>query len=229
MTEGSRPASIGAPHWAAALTGPRRGPVVAFLLLAAMIGISNAISPGAMSYFEVSFLSGGGAALSLAAVGQTIVVLTGGFDLSAGAVVSLVNVVLASQMQDNLPSILGWSLAGVGIGMAVNQAKAVVEALLDRQSEFTRTPKTGSEGKSVKAVQKAYRGKRSWVPVIELLFGLYFTGAVWFAWTEEIWTSLPFLVLFQSGFLYVGINSMLEFRGKSKSAPQVVAQPQPTS
>ena len=116
----------------------------------------------------------------------------------------------------------------LGIGMAVNQAKAVVEALLDKQSEFTRTPKTGSEGKSVKAVQKAYRGKRSWVPVVELLFGLYFTGAVWFAWTEEIWTSLPFLVLFQSGFLYVGISSMLEFRGKSKSAPAVAAEAQPT-
>ncbi len=27
------------------------------------------------------------------------------------------------------------------------------------------------------------------VPVVELLFGLYFTGAVWFAWDKEIWTS----------------------------------------
>jgi hypothetical protein len=105
----------------------------------------------------------------------------------------------------------------LGIGMAINQAKAVVEALLDKQSEFTRTPKTGSEGRSVKAVQKAYRGKRNWVPVVEILFGVYFTFAVWFAFNEEIWTSLPFLVLFQVGFLYVGISSMLEFRGKSKS------------
>ena len=40
-------------------------------------------------------MSLGGATLALAAMGQTIVVLTGGFDLSAGAVVSLVNVVLA--------------------------------------------------------------------------------------------------------------------------------------
>lgn len=133
MTDGSRPAPIGAPHWTAALTGPRRGSVVAFLLLAAMIGISNAISPGAMSYFEVSFLSGGGAALSLAAVGQTIVVLTGGFDLSAGAVVSLVNVVLSSQMQDNLPSILGWSIAGLGIGMAVGAFNGFFIAVLRLQ------------------------------------------------------------------------------------------------
>lgn len=112
----------------------------------------------------------------------------------------------------------------LGIGMAINQAKAVVEALMDKQSEFTRTPKTGSEGKSVQAVKKAYRGKRSWVPFIELAFGLYFTGAVWFAWDQEIWTSLPFLVLFQLGFLYVGVTSMLEFRGKSKSEAEAPAE-----
>ncbi len=117
----------------------------------------------------------------------------------------------------------------LGIGMAVNQSKAVVEALLDKQSEFTRTPKTGSEGRSVKAVQKAYRGKRNWVPAVELLFGLYFSGAVWFAVKEEIWTSLPFLVLFQMGFLYVGITSALEFRGQSKVSAVAPAGAQPTT
>jgi cellulose synthase/poly-beta-1,6-N-acetylglucosamine synthase-like glycosyltransferase len=117
----------------------------------------------------------------------------------------------------------------LGIGMAINQAKAVLEALLDKQSEFARTPKTGSEGKSVKAVKKAYRGKRSWVPAIELLFGAYFTGAVWFAASHDIWSSVPFLVLFQSGFLYVGITSALEFRGRSRSVEQVPAGAQPTT
>ena len=116
----------------------------------------------------------------------------------------------------------------LGIGMAVNQAKAVVEALLDKQSEFTRTPKTGSEGKSVKAVQKAYRGKRSWVPVVELLFGLYFTGAVWFAWNEEIWTSLPFLVLFQVGLPLRGHQLALEFRGSRRRPADAPAEAQPT-
>lgn len=117
----------------------------------------------------------------------------------------------------------------LGIGMAINQAKAVLEALFDRQSEFARTPKTGSEGKTVKAVKKAYRGKRSWVPLIELAFGVYFTGAAWYAWDKEIWTSLPFLVLFQFGFLYVGITSLLEFRGKARNVTAVNADAQPTA
>jgi cellulose synthase/poly-beta-1,6-N-acetylglucosamine synthase-like glycosyltransferase len=116
----------------------------------------------------------------------------------------------------------------LGIGMAINQCKAVVEALLDKESEFARTPKTGSEGKSVRSVKKAYRGKRNWVPLVELAFGLYFTGAVYFAWDLAIYSSMPFLVLFQVGFLYVGISSLLEFRGSSK-APAVVdpGTPQP--
>jgi hypothetical protein len=117
----------------------------------------------------------------------------------------------------------------LGIGMAINQCKAVVEALLDQQSEFARTPKTGSEGKQVRTVVKAYRGKRNWVPLVELAFGLYFTGAVYFAWDQEIWSSLPFLVLFQLGFLYVGLTSLWEFRGKSKAAaPPVAGAAQPT-
>jgi cellulose synthase/poly-beta-1,6-N-acetylglucosamine synthase-like glycosyltransferase len=116
----------------------------------------------------------------------------------------------------------------LGIGMAINQCKAVVEALLDQQSDFARTPKTGAEGKHVKAVTKAYRGKRNWVPLVEMAFGVYFTAAVYYAWDQEIWSSLPFLLVFQGGFLYVGITSLLEFRGRGKvEAP--VAAPAPVT
>jgi hypothetical protein len=118
----------------------------------------------------------------------------------------------------------------LGIGMAINQAKAVLEALFDKPSEFARTPKTGSEGRSVRAVKRAYRGRRSWVPLLELAFGVYFTLAAWYAWDKEIWTSLPFLLLFQFGFLYVGITSLLEFSGKPRGAPPPVnAGAQPTA
>lgn len=106
----------------------------------------------------------------------------------------------------------------LGIGMAVNQCKAVVEALLARESEFARTPKTGSEGTAVRVVQKAYRGKRNWIPVVEVALALYFSGAIYYAWVMEIWSSLPYLFLFQIGFLYVGLTSMFEFRGRTKAA-----------
>ena len=45
-------------------------------------------------------------------------------------------------------------LMSLGIGMAINQSKAVLEALFDKESEFARTPKTGSEGRAVQAVKE---------------------------------------------------------------------------
>ncbi len=111
-------------------------------------------------------------------------------------------------------------LMSLGIGLAINNAKAVVEALLNQQSGFTRTPKTGSEGKSIRAVKSSYRGRKNFLPVIELTFGLYFTGAAWFAVQSRIYTSLPFLVLFQVGFLYVGVMSLVQGRSRgSKVLP----------
>ncbi|MEO1106234.1 MAG: hypothetical protein AAFW98_21280, partial [Pseudomonadota bacterium] len=47
--------------------GRHRGVLVAFAALVASILTVDLISPGPMSYFEVSFLSSGGATLALAA------------------------------------------------------------------------------------------------------------------------------------------------------------------
>src|SRR5437762_9791665 len=94
-----------------------RGLLIAIAVLVALILVNNLMSAAPMSYFEVSFLSSGGATLAIAAAGQTIVVLSGGFDLSAGAVISLVNAVLSTWMQDTPASILGWSIAGIGVGL----------------------------------------------------------------------------------------------------------------
>ncbi len=104
-------------------------------------------------------------------------------------------------------------LMSLGIGLAINNAKAVVEALFKQESGFTRTPKTGAEGRQMIRVNKSYRGKASWMPYVELAFGAYFTWAVWFAWDNNVYTSLPFLVLFQLGFLYVGVSSLLQAWG----------------
>lgn len=99
--------------------GRHRGLIIATATFIALFLTVDLISPGPISYFEVSFLSGGGATLALAAVGESIVILSGGFDLSAGAVISLVNVVLASSMdaQTMDASVPLWTAIGVGIGM----------------------------------------------------------------------------------------------------------------
>jgi hypothetical protein len=113
-------------------------------------------------------------------------------------------------------------LMSLGIGLAINNAKAVLEALLNQQSGFTRTPKTGAEGKKVAAVKKSYRGDKTLLPILELVFATYFTGALWFAVDKDIYTSVPFILLFQLGFLYVGVSSLLQGRLKfTEAAPAV--------
>ena len=118
-------------------------------------------------------------------------------------------------------------LMALGIGLSVNQARAVVEALLGHQTVFTRTPKSGVQGGGVAAPRKRYRVGLSLQPVLELALAAYFTLAV--AWTIDrgVWYSLPFLVLFQAGFAYVGLMSAVEglrdFWSRLVPAPQQVA------
>jgi hypothetical protein len=52
-------------------------------------------------------------------------------------------------------------------------------------------------------------------PFVELAFGLYFTATVFYALANGIYGTLPFLMLFQFGFLYMGLTSILQqFRGE---------------
>ncbi len=111
-----------------------RGLLVAACVLLALFLIVAAITPGAFSYFEFMTLSTGGATLALAAMGQTFVILTGGFDLSTGAAVSLVNVVLAGTMQPDLGSQVATGLAGLAIGGAIGAFNGFFVAFVRLQS-----------------------------------------------------------------------------------------------
>ncbi len=113
--------------------GRHQGVIVAIVVFAVLMGINALMSNGGLSYFDISSLATGGAPLAIAATGQTLVILTGGFDLSAGAVISLVNAVLATQMQDNPASIVTWALLGVGVGMATGAFNGIFIAFLRLQ------------------------------------------------------------------------------------------------
>ena len=47
-------------------------------------------------------------------------------------------------------------------------------------------------------------------PMIEVALGLYFTATVFYALANGIYGTLPFLVLFQIGFLYTGLLSIVQ-------------------
>lgn len=95
----------------------QRGLLIAVAVFLALLGTVAGVSAVALSYYDLSQMAASGATLALVAIGQTIVILSGGFDLSAGAAVSLVNVILASTLQDPATSPLLVLAIGVGVGM----------------------------------------------------------------------------------------------------------------
>jgi cellulose synthase/poly-beta-1,6-N-acetylglucosamine synthase-like glycosyltransferase len=101
-------------------------------------------------------------------------------------------------------------LMSIGIGLCVNNTRAVLEAMFGKQSEFARTPKYGIERDSDEWVGKKYHQSVGVQPLIELALGLYFTGTVFYALANQIYGTLPFLMLFQVGFLYTGLLSILQ-------------------
>jgi hypothetical protein len=113
-------------------------------------------------------------------------------------------------------------LMSIGIGLCVNNTRAVLEALFKKQSEFARTPKYGIERDSDEWVGKKYHQSVGVQPLIELALGLYFTGTVFYALINQIYGTLPFLMLFQVGFLYTGLLSIMQqFTGEDEMAPEI--------
>ena len=101
-------------------------------------------------------------------------------------------------------------LMALGIGLAVNNTRAVIEALVGHESAFARTPKYGIERGSDQWAGKKYQQAVIIQPLVEIALGLYFTMTVFYALANGIYGTLPFLVLFQVGFLYTGLLSVLQ-------------------
>jgi hypothetical protein len=101
-------------------------------------------------------------------------------------------------------------LMAVGVGLSINNARAVLEAMFNHSSEFVRTPKYGVSRRGESWSHNKYQALRGLVPYIELAFGVYFSYLVVQAIDCNQWTIIPFVVVFQGGFLYVGLMSLLQ-------------------
>jgi ribose transport system permease protein len=96
-----------------------RGLIAIVVVFACLLAFVDLISPVSLGYYDINSILGSGAALALASIGQTFVILVGGFDLSAGAVISLVNAFVATTPQDTTTAQVGVVFAGLAIGAAV--------------------------------------------------------------------------------------------------------------
>ena len=111
-----------------------------------------------------------------------------------------------SQLQDSPLqfgcNILG--LMGIGIGLSINQSLAVCEGFMRAGTDFIRTPKHGVIDRAENWSRKKYRGNRTlWILGLEMIMLCYLLITVGFAIHFEHYLSLPFLLLFTSGYAYV--------------------------
>ena len=95
------------------------------------------------------------------------------------------------------------------MGFAVNNSRAVIEGLLNRKSEFVRTPKFKVVGNGDSWIGKKYLNTKLGLSVIvELIMALYcLVGIVSSIYFAEI-AALPFQILFFTGFSFVAFTSI---------------------
>jgi cellulose synthase/poly-beta-1,6-N-acetylglucosamine synthase-like glycosyltransferase len=119
-------------------------------------------------------------------------------------------------------------LMGLGVGVCLNNARAVWEAIVgsmrrkaDRRSgEFIRTRKYGVAGqiRATSSRERVFTFSRLALPIVEIAFGCYMACCLWISvwylcglWPGQPMSGLgtvPFLLIFAGGYLYVGFGSL---------------------
>ena len=103
-------------------------------------------------------------------------------------------------------------LMSVGIGLSINQSLAVCDGLFRMSRDFVRTPKHGVTRKEENWKTKKYRAAKNRVPYLELSMAVYLLLTVMVAAFNAHYLSLPFLMLFLMGYVYVLSLSMFQHR-----------------
>lgn len=112
-----------------------------------------------------------------------------------------------------LPAVLAF-----GMGISLNNARGVIQALMGYDSAFCRTPKYQVINKYDQWLDKGYGLKRNLMSFLELGMGFYLVLALLYSLAKGLYFPIPFLGLFASGFFYVGLMSLWQGRQRQKRA-----------
>jgi len=94
------------------------------------------------------------------------------------------------------------------MGMAVNNSKAIFEAIIGKKTAFIRTPKTGDTFNINKNKNKYKNRVISSTVVVELLLTLYFLFGIGLSIFYKEIAAIPFQLMFLTGFGSIGILSL---------------------
>ncbi|MGI8550369.1 MAG: ABC transporter permease subunit [Dehalococcoidia bacterium] len=96
----------------------RSSRILPFALLAGLVALYAARQSGVLTVSELNLTMAAALPLILVGAGQAIAILSGGFDLSVGGIISLTTVIGATQFSGQGPGLIGW-LVAVAVGGAV--------------------------------------------------------------------------------------------------------------
>ena len=141
--------------------------------------------------------------------------------LFMAATVSVLGFYVASQVAAGRP----WrrevlylpAMMGLGIGLSLNNARAVLSGLVQQGGVFHRTPKYRIEHKGEGWGDKRYRVSADPVVALEAAFALYLAAGLLLAWQARLWVSLPFLYLFFHGYSYMLLLHVASWRQRGLS------------
>ncbi len=127
-------------------------------------------------------------------------------------------------------------LMALGIGISLNNARAVFVGLFGKPGEFVRTPKFGVTAKSTKWKRDVLKMRRSEKgiriqPFLEFGLGLYLLVCLVMCLTvHRVTVGVPFLCLFMVGYLYVPLTTWFGHRlGKQSAQPRERVLPVPVA
>ncbi|MEM7582566.1 MAG: cellulose synthase family protein [Acidobacteriota bacterium] len=139
-----------------------------------------------------------------------------------------VSVLLFYAVSQRVPGTSGWrrlwqlpAVMGLGIGLAINNSRAVLSGLVRDGGVFHRTPKYCIEKRGDGWSNKKYRLPYDVTFVLESMLAVYFLICLVMAVRLEMWLSIPFLYLFLQGYVHMfllGIAPMLRRSNRSSEA-----------
>ena len=107
--------------------------LIPYLTLFLLIIVTGILQPKIFSLNWLGIKTDAVLTLALATIGQTLVLLIGGIDLSLGGVISLTNSLAATKMADNLPSMVGISIAILAMGAFLGAINGIIIVKLRTQ------------------------------------------------------------------------------------------------
>lgn len=106
------------------------------------------------------------------------------------------------------------ALMAAGVALTLSNTKAVLEALFGVQTAFARTAKYNIGEKKLKLTQVQYKRKSGILPFLEIGMGTAFAAMVYYCVESLNFLSIPFLMIFVSGYYWAGFSTLWEeYRG----------------